>query len=153
MSSELHALFYEKTPRGGYQPRLRARQADAWEVYSATASFRSQMQHTIRAVSSLISIATDEDDEAAPSDKLISECAWGLSGLAELTRYLNGIEVDAFKLHLQGEAPWDLDTDYNSEVLQLTALHEKHGRQILTKLLGWIDDAIEIDERTKEAQS
>ncbi len=119
MKSDVHTLFMtQANPTGGYKSRFEMHPYEAWKLWSAASNFGSRMLHTIRGVSSLISIATDEDEGCAPSSDLISECTWGLSGLAEL--------VWAADLSYGGYDDWRL-ADINPQGTDFNLLYSTDG--------------------------
>ncbi len=91
-TSDLDTMFWgEKVPVSGRRLRFQITPETASEIAEAVANFKSQMVVTLRSVNCLVAIAADENEDS-PSPALISECAWGLSGVADLVHTLDAIE-------------------------------------------------------------
>ncbi len=98
ITSELDTMFWgSHFPEGGRKLRFQITPETASEIAGAVANFKSQMVVTLRSVNCLISIAASENGES-PSPELISECAWGPSGLADLVHVLDSIEREADRM-------------------------------------------------------
>ncbi|MET0101837.1 MAG: hypothetical protein ABW078_08930 [Sedimenticola sp.] len=90
--SEVENIFFsESAPK---ELRMSITVDNAWEIKKSASNFKNQMIQAVRDFSDLLQVSTDEE-EGAPSPRLISDCCWGLSGLAELISALESIESEA----------------------------------------------------------
>ncbi len=104
-TSDLDTMFWgEKVPVGGRKLRFQITPETASEIAEAVTNFKTQMVVTLRSGNCLIAIAADENEDG-PSPGLISECAWGLSGVADLVHTLDAIERTANRMCERSREP------------------------------------------------